>query len=438
MRIAIGCVLALSAGTAGAAPLTADECVAVALAKSAKIEEAAAKVREYEARLAEVESVYYPKLQAVAYVAPMFTLSGDATHFERRYKSSKDWGPYTHLQALLAQPLYTFGRAEAGEVAAAERVEVERARVREVELAVALEVRKLYYGRLLALSMLPALDAAAATVREALERGEERYDAGTGEVSQADLMKLTYGRSEIAKGQLEAQYGATLAAAALKQAMGLADDQPLALADDRLPDLPGEEPLSVPALVAESARRRPEWRQIQHGRRAVESLALAELRANYPVLFAAGQLTYDWTPMRQDSPNPYVYDAYNQLVGGVAIGLLFNLDPALAAAKARGAEALAAEIDALDRFAATGIPLRVRKAAGDLQRARRLAELSADGVKATKKWMAFAATQYLTGLGDARDLLEGLVAYLSAKKAAYQASYEYFVSRAALDFAVGH
>ncbi|MBI3179615.1 MAG: hypothetical protein HYZ27_08125, partial [Deltaproteobacteria bacterium] len=108
--------LALSARSVLAAPLNADDCVKVALAKSAAIEEAAAKVREYEALLSEVESIFYPKLVATGFVAPMFTVatqSGDIDTYERRWKSAGDWGPYTRLEALLAQPLYTFGRAAA-------------------------------------------------------------------------------------------------------------------------------------------------------------------------------------------------------------------------------------------------------------------------------------------------------------------------------------
>jgi outer membrane protein TolC len=155
------------------------------------------------------------------------------------------------------------------------------------------------------------------------------------------------------------------------------------------------------------------------------------------VLFAAGQLTFDWTPMRTDHTNPYVYDPYNQIMGGIAIGLMFNLDPAQAVARAKGAEALLGELDALARFAETGIPLRVRKAFGDLERCRREVELSDDGVRATKKWMVVAGAHYLTGIGEATDLLEGLIAYLSAKKSFYQALHDYHVSQAELDFAVG-
>lgn len=166
--------------TAKADPLSVDDCVQIALSRSAKIAEAEAKIQEYEAVLAEVEATYYPKLMGMAYVAPMFTVRGDHNQFHRAYDKMKHWGPYTHLQALLAQPLYTFGRAEAGERAASQRAEVERARLRETELAVALEVKRFYMLHLFAKSMLPTLRIAKEAVEEALEKGQGMYDQGGG------------------------------------------------------------------------------------------------------------------------------------------------------------------------------------------------------------------------------------------------------------------
>ena len=109
-------------------------------------------------RLAEVESVFYPKLFGMGYVAPMFRVRGspNAPDVERDYG---EWGPYLHLEATLAQPLYTFGRAAAGENAARERIAVEQARARQVRNAVALEARKMYFMHLYARSLIPSAAA---------------------------------------------------------------------------------------------------------------------------------------------------------------------------------------------------------------------------------------------------------------------------------------
>ncbi len=432
-------VLSAWAVPAVAAPLDADGCVEVAVRDSARVEEAAARVAEYEARMAQVEAVYYPKLSGLAFVAPMFTVRGSALEadVEREWGLSR-WGPYTRLEALLAQPLYTFGRAEAGAEAARRRAAVERARLEAARGAVALEVRRLYYLRLYALSMIPSLDNAAKVLAEAEARGQRLYAAGSGEVTQTDLMKLRFGATQVERFRRTAADGAALALSALEQAMGLADSAGPELAHDRLPPVPAEEPdADLEELLAEAAQSRPEWAQIRDGRKAAEALGEAEDKANLPVLFAAGTLGASWTPTRDDTNNPYHNDPYNDLIGGVAVGLQFDLDPALASARSEEAAALGGQVEAAARLAATGIPLQVRKAHSDLLRHREQVALARRGVRAARKWMSFAAAAYLTGTGEARDLLEGVVAHLQAKQSRYESLRDYHLARAELAAAVG-
>lgn len=435
----VAAVLSAWAFPAWGAPLDADACVEVAVRGSARVGEAAAKVAGYEARLAQVEAVYYPKLSGRAFVAPMFTVRGSAldADVERAWGLS-DWGPYTRLEALLAQPLYTFGRAEAGAEAARRRAAVERARLEEARGAVALEVRRLYYVRLYALGMIQSLDAAAKVLAEAEARGQEQYAAGSGEVTQADLMRLRYGTTQVERFRRTAANGAALALSALEQAMGLAETAGLELAHDRLPPVPAEEPDSdLERLLAEAAQSRPEWAQIRDGRKAAEALGEAERKANLPVVFAAGTLEASWTPTRDDTSNPYHLDPYNDLAGGVAVGLQFDLDPALASARSDEAAALGGQVEAAARLAATGIPLQVRKAHSELLRHREQAALAERGVQATRRWMSFSAAAYLTGTGEARDLLEGVVAHLQAKQAKYESIRDYYLAGAELAAAVG-
>ena len=106
-------------------------------------------------------------------------------------------------------------------------------------------------------------------------------------------------------------------------------------------------------------------------------------------------------------------------------------------AKTRQAEATRDQIEALRKFATTGIPLQVLKARTEIQRYRRLVDLSTDSVKSTRKWMTFAAAAYGTGTGETRDLVEGMVAYLQSKRAYYEDLLGYYIAQAELNYAVG-
>jgi len=416
--------------------LNADQCAALAVEASGLVREADAKVQEWKGRLAEVESVFYPKLWGLGFVAPMFRVRGSpiAPDVERDYGQ---WGPYLHLEATLAQPLYTFGRAAAGEKAAEERIAVERARARQVRNTVALEARRMYFMHLYARSMIPILDSARKTLDDALATARREYEAGTGKISRADLSRLEYGSAELDKQRVRARIGAELSLAALKHTMGLPQEAQLELADERLPQ-PPEAPLPPLAeLLQAAASGRPEWAQIEHGKQAAISLEQAERLANAPVLFAAGQVNADWTAMRPDAKNPYAWDPYNRLNAGVALGLQFDLDPAKANAKAHQAEALGQQVEGLERFASTGIPLEVRKARDEAEQAQQFYELATAGSKAARKWMVFAAAAWSTGTGDAADVLEGLAAWVQSKNGEMESLRDLHIARASLLYVTG-
>lgn len=438
--IAIGLgLLCLAAGapTAREAPLGVEDCVRIAIGESPAVEQAEAKVQEWEARLAEVESVYYPKIAGLMWVAPNYTVEGTGIGepLTTRWKSIEDWGTTLHVEARVIQPLWTFGRSVAAEEAATQRIGVERSRVREVQLRVAFEVRTLYYTHLYALSLLPTMDTALDVVRRATERADELYAAGTGEVTQADRQKLRYGATELKKARLRAADGADLALWALAHAMGM--ERTPTLVEERLPPVPSPATTDLPTLIAQARTGRPEWDRAAHGAEAARFWEQAERRAMHPVLFAAAQITMDWTPTREDPTNPYLYDPYNGIVGGIALGLSWDFDPALAGAKADGARATGAQVAALTRIADTGIPLQVRRAWQRVDQTRQLADLAAEGVEATRKWMTFAEVAYNAGTGEARDVLEGVAAYAKARHDHYEAVRDHFVARAALELAIG-
>ena len=418
-------------------PLTVEDCVSIALKQNAQIAEAEAKLREYEALLSEVEAVYYPKLEAMALLAPMFTIEGDINGYERKWKSISDWGPYTSLQAQLVQIIYTFERAEHGAEAASHYALVHAAQVREAELAVALEVRKMAFLHLYAKSLFPTLDSGAEIIAEAQKQAQEMYDSASGEVTMADIAKLDYFAATLQALQLEAEMGAELSLEALKHTMGLGADDEIELTLERLPRSIDPIEQDLDHWLSLAAQERPEWQQLEHGRKAAEELKSAEALAMAPVLFAAGQFKASWTPTRDDLDNPYVNDSYNDLFGGVALGILWDFDPATALAKADKAQAMVDQVDALNAFAETGIPLRVRQAYLDLKRLEKTVEINRDAKKAARKWMLFSATAFGSGLGDAKELLEGTAAYLQANAAWYEALKDYFIAKANLDFAVG-
>ena len=425
--------------SAAVATLNADDCVALAVKVSPTVAEATGRVHEFEARLREIESVWYPKLSGMAFVAPAFTVRGNGfdPHPEIRWKSPRDWGPYTSLELTLAQPIYSFGRVAAGTEAARARTAVEQARLEEAGQAVALEVRRLYYTRLFALSMVPALAEGEAMVTEAQRRALSVFEGGEGEITQVDLAKLEFALNEIRRHRLAAEVGEGVALAALKHTMGLPQTADVAQADAVLPAPRQGAPPALPALLQRASQDRPQWAQLAQGRRAALKWEEAERLAVWPTVVVAGVFGGAWTPTHDRDTNNWHYDIYNKIVGGVALGLKIDLDPALARAKAQVAHSQLEQVDAMRRFAATGIPLQVRRAHDTLEGLASGLTAAQAGMAATRRWMRFAASAYSNGTGDARDMLEGMTSYLQSRRSYLEALQQHHIAWAELAYAVG-
>lgn len=419
--------------------LTLQQSIDIALQSNSGVLEASANIEEFRARLKEVQANYYPKLSVMGYVAPMFTVKGSAFEYDvKRSYGLGSWGPSTHLESLLAMPIYTFGRLEAGENAAKERLKVEQARLREAHNLVKVEVNKFYYSYLYAKTILPHLQDAAEILDEVQEKAQEFYDNATGKVTKADLMKLEYGKAEVQKYINKAAQGADLAMSALKHTMGLSDDVEVTLAPDKIPKPDRDKVIPELQELQKIAREnRPEWEQLEHGLSAAASLRESESRSNRPVVFVAGTFQHSWAPTRDDTPNPYHYDPYNDMFGGVAIGIKLDLDWALTKAKSDAARAKQLQVNALKAKATTGIPLQVKKAHSDIQLYKDQIALSKTSRKAANKWIVFSAAAYKSGTGEVKDVLEGLVALLQAKRDYYEGILNFYIASAELDYAIG-
>ena len=194
------------------------------------------------------------------------------------------------------------------------------------EHILALEVRKLYYAYLFSISLKPVPRNVIKVVDQAKQHAPKNMKM-RGSVTQIDLTKIDYAGNEAYRYQHQSEYATRVTLAALKHTMGMPSSAPLVIAEKRLPKIKNHPKLELARLFMEAAENRPEWSQLDHGEKAALAWKDAEALSNMPTLFLAGTIESNWTPMREDSVNPYHYDPYNGLTAGVALGLQFNFDP---------------------------------------------------------------------------------------------------------------
>ena len=168
---------------------------------------------------------------------------------------------------------------------------------------------------------------------------------------------------------------------------------------EKLPRLRSIEALpSTAALLEEAHQGRPEWSQLRNGRRAYENLAEVERQNLYlPTLFLAGEFSADWTPMRDDSENPYHFDPYNGTWGGLALGLRWDLDWAGSNARRERWELKGSELEALETKLVAGIEAEIAALVTQVNQAKKRGDIIRLGGRAARKWMLSASAGFLTG-----------------------------------------
>lgn len=191
-----------------------DACIKTALKTAPEIGEAQADLDLTSTKLQEAKSYRYPQADAMALFGPAPGAKRDdlvpVVNTDKSF-SIKDMTWFTSADLQVTQPLWTFGKISENIKAATHGIAVDKAKKRQKADEVALEVKKYYYGVLLAREMKDLLSelqdymtAGKKKVRELIE-----HDAPSGD--EMDLYKLDAYSGTINKHMAEAERGEQLA-----------------------------------------------------------------------------------------------------------------------------------------------------------------------------------------------------------------------------------
>jgi outer membrane protein TolC len=193
----------------------------------------------------------------------------------------------------------------------------------------------------------------------------------------------------------------------------------------------------VTGLAARAAARRPELTALREGAAALTALARAEAAGRAPDVFVMGFLDAAYTPGRDWIQSRFIVDPLNHVIPGALVGLRWQLQGGMAAARAEEQRARADVLARTGDWAGAGIPAELRKAYEDVRRADRDLASAAEAVKKAKQWMVQAAADYSVGLLDIREVSDAVAAYVSLRTAVMKARFEHNVGMAALSRATG-
>ena len=343
-------------------------------------------------------------------------------------------GPFGQAQLEFVQPLYTFGQLTRLRDAAAAGVDASRAEVADAEFAAAFAVKELYNGALLARELADLVRK----LRETLAEREEEVDLDDPDLPLATGYKLQLVSLELDTRQRQLDAKLDLARAALAWRCGIAAGEDWEL-DSRFLVKDSTHVPAVDTLKALAAGHRPEWRRLQAGIRAREALESAALAAYYPQFFLAGGFRYGIAPGRTDQHNPFAVDDYNFSSLGMFLGMRQSLEWGLLSARRNKAKAERLELESQEQMAAAGIALDVRRAYSELEVAETGLTAASEGRRLGKHWVheAGEAYEFSEEADDLKALVTAFEGYAGTEQAYFQAVYEYNVSLARLERAVG-
>lgn len=306
-------------------------------------------------------------------------------------------------------PLWTFGKITNLWDAAEANVAVKEAEVEKQRDEIRYEVRRAYFGLLLARDGMILL----ADARSQLDTAEAKLQALVDEEDgdPIELLKLQTFAAELEVREAEAERFETVALAGLRFYAGVAS---LDVADEPL-RAPKHQLGHVTRYLSAAGLYRPELKQVAAGiaaRDAQVHLARSMLFPDIGVGLSAGVSA---APEVADQLNPFVTDPGNYFHYGAALVMQWKLDFLPQAARIRFAEAQLEEVRATQRYATGGVGAEIEQAYAEVVDWQKRFKAYEKSTKYAKQWLVRVQQGIDIGTLEDKELLEPAKAYALAR-----------------------
>lgn len=410
------------------------DCIEMAVKFSPEIQQKKQDLEIAKSRLAEAEGYQWPQLE-------FLVLGGPSP--QAHAKPGSDWtdsypyrndkirgiGIFGSADVKVVQPIYTFGRISEAKKAAAHGINVERSMVQQKATEVALEINKYYYGHLAALEGQRLVGEIDGYLKSTMEKTKKLLEAGSEYATELDLYKLEAFQGMLDKYREEANRDLVLSKEALRTFIGLGKNAEFDLKDKTLEPV-ADKIDDFNFYIAKSKEFRPEFTQLKEAIQAKDSLYKMAYADYFPKIFAVGFYSYADASDRDRVTNAFVYDYFRHSVGGVALGLKWDIDFGITKAKANRALADRLKYERIQDYANIGIPLQLEKSYRELMESKQNIESTKKAYQSARKWMVGAILNYDMGVSDVKDAADGLLAYGTIKKEYIMSVYNYNMSYA--------
>lgn len=324
-------------------------------------------------------------------------------------------------------PLWTFGKLTNLWEAASAGVEAGEYGVEKEQTEIRFEVRRAYYGVLLARDALILVDEAESQVSGFGEQLQEGVESG--ETDEIDLLKLKVQQSELIARKSEATQKLKVALAGLRFFTGA--PSAIDTLDEPLRVLPHA--LGPVSRYLEAARlHRPEINMARAGLRARKAQVKMERARYFPDIGLGLTAKIPGAPGSTPQRNPFAYDILNAPYVGAGLLLRWKLDFLPQAARVAQANADLEEMRATEQFALGGVAVEVEEAFEQALDAKRRLEAWGNAAQYAKQWLIKVQQGLDLGLTEGADLVEPSKEFVLKRFSEMAATFDYNVALAAL------
>lgn len=305
-------------------------------------------------------------------------------------------------------------------------LEAQKARGNLTKETVLLDATRAYYNLLRAEELLCVAESTVKTRHTFLDQITSLRNAKLKSNLDVSIANQVQGEANLLL--LKARSGVDDAQATLAEALGYSEPRTFTLAKDNKVTPP---PSDMESLVNQAMVHNPELAALKAQRDAAKKRAEAESEAQYPTISALG---YAGDTPISETDQPIRSRA---LVGGVNISIPFYTGGRLSAQEHEATDR--AHIAEQDMITLKNQLLRdIRIAYGNTQTAYQNITVTQELVKNSNEALDLTQERYQIGSSSIVDLSQAELAQTQAQIEGANATYEYLINRAVLDYKIGH
>jgi outer membrane protein len=424
--------------------LSLDELITMALKFSPEVKATQDEMEFAKQQREEARGYYYPRIETttIGSVVPNarepFIRDGHI-FFPDPKNRIHGVNVFGRLDAVIIQPLYTFGKIAYRERAAQRYVKVKEESVEAKRGDVMVKISEAYYGFILSDQGKDAVREARSYLDDARTRINRLLSINSPNVKETDRYRLAVYEGSIEEFAAKAEEGAKVAYLALKNMTGYPPEQ-----DFRLPmELPASEPPKgdLEHYIRQAFELRPEMKQVKEGLVARQLLVDAAKAERYPSFFFAVYGVLAGAPGRSTVKGPLrdpaLSDFYNERGAMPFVGMKWNWDFGITTAKIKQAQAELSQLKHTEKTAFMGIPIQVAEAYGKVQEYYKGTKGNEKAYVNARRWVITAFSNFDMGLGTMDEVFRAIREYGETRGNYLLSLYNYHLAKAKLDNVTG-